>query len=97
MGAQEYVYTPATKAMYYIICNSFQGDQYQAVAVLLFMFLHGYYWNDLLNSMTFIRFLNISELLGISQVVNHILIINTENTMSSKDMLHVIVQNIKAI
>lgn len=94
MGAQEYVYTPATKAMYY---NSFQGDQYQAVAVLLFMFLHGYYWNDLLNSMTFIRFLNISELLGISQVVNHILIINTENTMSSKDMLHVIVQNIKTI
>lgn len=83
--------------MYYIICNYFQGDQYQVVAVLLFMFLHGYYWNDLLNSMTFIRFLNISELLGISQVVNHILIINTENTMSSKDMLHVIVQNIKTI
>lgn len=82
--------------LYVIIFN---GDLYQAVAVLLFMFLHGYYWNDLLNSMTFIRFLNISVLLGISQVVNHILIINTENTIliSSKDMLRVIVQNIKTI
>lgn len=46
----------------------FKGE-YQAVVVLLFMFLHGYYWNDLLNSITFIRFLNISELLGISQLV----------------------------